>query len=257
MPFLPAASQVSLGSNTFTGAQNVQQGTITSSAPGLNVTQTWNSAGTTFTGLIANYTDSASSSASLLIDLQIAGASKFKVDKYGAVTAQNQIVANAGLQTSTGQGLSFGGIAFLYSEGNNLISQRNSTNAQAFRLYNTYTDTNNYERGVFDWNTTANTLIIGAQAAGSGTLRALNIVGNQADITMNGVLMMRIRSYNNNNTNVTTAYNGFEWAFSTYTSDPTTSDIPAGRARLWKNSTTGTVKLSVNDGGTIKSVTLA
>jgi hypothetical protein len=52
-----------------------------------------------------------------------------------------------------------------------------STNAQAFRAYKTYTDASNYERGVFDWQATANVLTIGAQAAGTGTLRAVAFVG--------------------------------------------------------------------------------
>jgi hypothetical protein len=38
--------------------------------------------------------------------------------------------------------------------------------------------------------------------------------------------------------------------------NPTTSDIPAGYAQLWKNTSTAAVKLWVNDGGTLKSVAL-
>jgi len=39
-------------------------------------------------------------------------------------------------------------------------------------------------------------------------------------------------------------------------SDPTTSDIAASKAAVYKNTTTGLVKLWTNDGGTMKSVTL-
>lgn len=39
-------------------------------------------------------------------------------------------------------------------------------------------------------------------------------------------------------------------------SDPTTSDITAGTAKLYKNTSTSAVKLWVNDGGTLKSVAL-
>lgn len=39
-------------------------------------------------------------------------------------------------------------------------------------------------------------------------------------------------------------------------SDPTTTDIPAGYSKLYKNTTSSAVKLWVNDGGTLKSVTL-
>jgi hypothetical protein len=64
---------------------------------------------------------------------------------------------------------------FIYRDAANIIAQRNSTNAQAFRLYNTFTDASNYERGFFRWNT--NVLEIGAEAAGTGTKRVLRIVG--------------------------------------------------------------------------------
>jgi hypothetical protein len=57
----------------------------------------------------------------------------------------------------------------------NTFAQRNSTNAQTFRLYNTYTDASNYERGFFRWS--SNVLEIGAEAAGTGTKRVLRIVG--------------------------------------------------------------------------------
>jgi hypothetical protein len=57
----------------------------------------------------------------------------------------------------------------------NILAQRNGVNAQAFRVYKTYTDGSNYERGVFDWTTTANTLTIGTQKLGSGTARPLEL----------------------------------------------------------------------------------
>ena len=38
---------------------------------------------------------------------------------------------------------------------------------------------------------------------------------------------------------------------------PTTVNIPAGVAEVWKNTSDGTVKLYYNDGGTLKSVALA
>jgi hypothetical protein len=58
-----------------------------------------------------------------------------------------------------------------------IIEQRYTTVPQTYRVYNT-TDTGatNYERGVMDWTTTANTLIVGTQAAGTGTARNLKLV---------------------------------------------------------------------------------
>jgi len=61
------------------------------------------------------------------------------------------------------------------SGGTNLVEQRNSTNAQAFRVYNTFPGANNEWAG-FDWQTTANTLRIGTDKAASGSVRAIDIV---------------------------------------------------------------------------------
>jgi hypothetical protein len=58
-----------------------------------SLTDTWNSAGTTFTGIGLNVTDTASAAGSLLLDLQVGGSSKFRVTKAGVVTASGQITA--------------------------------------------------------------------------------------------------------------------------------------------------------------------
>lgn len=55
--------------------------------------------------------------------------------------------------------------------GPGILEQRNGANAQAFRIYNTYTDANNHERAFFRWVT--NELQIGTEAGGSGTQRGL------------------------------------------------------------------------------------
>jgi hypothetical protein len=53
------------------------------------------------------------------------------------------------------------------------LAQRNSTNAQVFRLYNTFTDSSNYERGKLEW--ASNVLRIGTEKAGTGSARALEL----------------------------------------------------------------------------------
>ena len=82
--------------------------------------------------------------------------------------------------------LSFGtsGDTFLTRDAANILAQRNSTNAQTFRLYNTYTDASNYERLSIDWSTTANTATIVTQNAGTGSARNLAI---GQDLYVNGV----------------------------------------------------------------------
>lgn len=71
---------------------------------------------------------------------------------------------------------------YLYRDAAGIVAQRNSTTAQTLRVYNTYTDASNYERAVFDWTTTANTLTIGVQAGGTGTTsRTIKITGAQSN----------------------------------------------------------------------------
>jgi hypothetical protein len=73
-------------------------------------------------------------------------------------------------------GLNIGGNARLWGDVTNTLTVRNSTNAQAFKAANTWTDTSNYEYGVFDWIATANTLTIGTTKAGTGSSRAVQFV---------------------------------------------------------------------------------
>ena len=86
-------------------------------------------------------------------------------------TGQNIQINNAGFTF----GASGSYDATLVRDSANTLAQRNSTNAQTFRLYNTYTDASNYERLSIDWSTTANTATIVTQNAGTGSARTLAI----------------------------------------------------------------------------------
>ena len=57
----------------------------------------------------------------------------------------------------------------------NTLALRNGANAQAFNIYNTYTDASNYERLGISW--ASNAVSIVAQNAGTGTKRNINIQG--------------------------------------------------------------------------------
>lgn len=167
-----------------------------------DMTDTWNDAGTTFTAVKMNVTDTASNSASLLLDLQVGGASKFQVKKSGNISISgNGIEASGNTLYFTGGGtFCFGtganlgawvdstdyiawtsGSIFsardtlLYRDGAGILALRNSTNAQEFRAYNTYTDASNYERGFLKWN--SNVLEVGTEAAGTGTQRDVQLNG--------------------------------------------------------------------------------
>ena len=67
----------------------------------------------------------------------------------------------------------------------NTLAQRNGVNAQAFNLYNTYTDASNYERGFMRW--VSNVLQIGSDKLGTGTARGL-------EFHTNGINRMEIQS---------------------------------------------------------------
>ena len=93
-----------LGSTTLTGA------TITADAPVLNLAQTWNAGGVTFTGLKFNATDTASAAGSLLLDIGTGGgtyASKFSVRKDGRIQG-NSANPYIQLDNAIGAELSYG-----------------------------------------------------------------------------------------------------------------------------------------------------
>lgn len=87
---------VNQAGDTMTGGLVVALGSIAANTQNFNGTATWNNSGVTFTALKQNVTDTASNSASLLMDLQVAGASKFKVDKSGTITGTGNVSFGAG-----------------------------------------------------------------------------------------------------------------------------------------------------------------
>lgn len=69
-----------------TGQLSLTGVTNTTSNPVLNLSQTWNGAGATFTAILMNVTNTASASGSMLMDLQIAATSVFNFSKNGLLT---------------------------------------------------------------------------------------------------------------------------------------------------------------------------
>lgn len=178
---VPAAAQ-SIGYSPNTLPLSGSCGVVTVSTPCLNLTQTWNNVATTFTGMNFNVTDTASASGSRLLDLQVGGVSKASVAKSGEViSAADFWVKSNG--ASAGIYLGTSADVFLTRDAANTLAMRNGTAAQKFSVYNTYTDASNYERGVFDWAGTANTLRIGTEAAGTGTVRNIQLVAGSNSVT--------------------------------------------------------------------------
>lgn len=145
--------------------------------------KTWNDAGTTFTAIGLDVTDTASNSASLLMDLQVGGSSKFSVSKSGRVFADggSNSVPDYSFEDSTNTGIGqisnqlyliaggsqcaaalSGGLRLstlnfasapasasdvsLIRDASNVLAIRNGTTAVTKRVYGTFTDASNYER---------------------------------------------------------------------------------------------------------------
>jgi hypothetical protein len=71
------------------------------------------------------------------------------------------------------------------SASGNALALRNGTNAQAFRVYNTYTDASNFERAGFEWG--SNVCNFGTHASGSGVFRKLALLGSGIDFVQSNV----------------------------------------------------------------------
>jgi len=231
---------VSAGSGAFTGltlAPLANTTPFTSSGYSLtgsnaqsffDLTGTWNTTGTP-TAFKLNVTDTASNASSLLMDLQVGGSSILSLRKDGVLTlaSTGSFIVNSGSSQLRGIQIGADGItsytattpSYWFFVNSGIIEQRNTTNAQSYRLYRTYTDASNYERlGFLTTNTTRYTIT--SQNAGTGSARSLEV------------------------------------SFYTSASDPTSSDITSGCFSVWKNSGTSIIKLWANDGGTMKSIAL-
>jgi hypothetical protein len=187
------ATPVTVSGYSLTGA-NVQ--------PLMSLAGTWNTSGNAV-GINLNITNTASGASSDLMRLQTGGTNQFRVTKAGGVKANEYYVGDTAVTVSTVWiGLvntgtlrssttetkllgtaGFGWVASnvtsetidtaLWRDAANNLAQRNGTNAQTFRVYNTFTDASNYERGKLEWS--SNVLRVGTEKAGTGTARALEL----------------------------------------------------------------------------------
>ena len=148
------------------GALTVGGKTVTTDAPIINLSQTWNNAATTFTGLKLNVTNTASAAGSNLLNLQLGGSNKFTVDVAGQATFTTAIFSGGGVEKATNFFFGAGNDVRLYRDAAATLAQRNGTNAQTYRLYNTYTDASNFERTSITRDSSG--LVIDAQKGGTG-----------------------------------------------------------------------------------------
>jgi hypothetical protein len=175
-----------------TPVATITQGTITDPAVLLNMTSTWNDVADTFTAIKLDVTNTNSADASLLMDLRVGAATKFSISKLGNIVTPSQLQINPGaggdferftfngatlcLATTT---LSFSatGVAsadlYVRRDAANTLALRNSTTAQTFNIYNTWTDASNYEKTKLEWS--SNVFRFYTIPAGSGTARSFEI----------------------------------------------------------------------------------
>ena len=143
----------------------------------------WSTSGT---GIGVN---AASGFAGNLLDLQVNGTSVGRIGSNGVLSLQAG--GNTSVATPTLGNWSFSGVViapqcsftqvrvgsagdvYLERDAANVLAQRQGTNAQTYRLYNTYTDASNYERGFLRWS--SNVFEVGPEAAGTGTARPMRI----------------------------------------------------------------------------------
>jgi hypothetical protein len=183
------------------GLTTLDGGTVTASAPVLDLAQTWNNAAVEFTSLRLNVTDTASAaSGTRLLDLQVGGVSQVRVERnintwellgggandngigFGSsfIYFRNFLGANCNIGSNTAMTLrsdySFGFSSttnpslapdvVLGRDAADILAQRRTTNPQTFRLYNTYTDASNHERLSLRW--ASNVAIIGTEKGSVG-----------------------------------------------------------------------------------------
>jgi hypothetical protein len=175
-----------------------------------DMADSWTDSGTTYTAIKMDVTDTASAAASLLMDLQVGGSSKFKVDKLGNMGAGGGLTGapsisfagdpDTGLWNSTANriAISIGGTAkvemassvmklasdfalswgsasaanggttdtYIHREAAATLGVRSATLSNALRVYHTYTDASNYQRGVI--KNAAGYIEFAAETAGTG-----------------------------------------------------------------------------------------
>lgn len=150
----------------------------------------WSTSGT---GLGVN---AASGFAGNLLDLQVNGTSRYAFTEtlftcianltfgssFGTISCANSssqgyTISRASFQLADQTPLGFGALGnnadvWVRRDAANTLAQRNGTNAQAFRVYNTFASATNHERGKLEWS--SNVFNIGTEkGSGGGTARAM------------------------------------------------------------------------------------
>ena len=142
--------------DSFSGALDITTPALSAADTVLNIASTWNNGSNKFDAIKANITNTASAATSLLLDLQVGGASKFKVALDGTVTSPGNNIIGGDL-TVTGDLAVNGGDITTTATTFNLL-EANATTVNAFGA--------------------ATTIDIGA-TSGTATINNPTVVGTQ------------------------------------------------------------------------------
>ena len=222
---------------------------------------TWNTSGTP-TAIKLNVTDTASGSASYLMDLQIGGSTKFRIGK-GSVhyIGGNFVNAGTALECYVSEATA---LSRTVSSRVVFFGQESSVGMAMSAGYGISWSSNAAGSGDCFQNRDLFLLRDGAGILGqrngtnAQTFRLYRTFTNASNYERLGFLSTNTTRYTITSENAGTgSARSLEVSFYTSAADPTSTDITSGCFSVWKNSGTGTIKLWANDGGTMKSVALA
>ena len=246
-----------LAGGTMTGALTITQATANTSvltSTGYSLTGsnaqslmdlsgTWNTSGTP-TLIKANVTDTASNAASLLMDLQVGGSTKFRISKLGTARTLGGDLPSAGGVGATGLGMEFIYAGYgLGSDGNGYLtvvintSQRVKLGTDGVRLINS---------GAFFWSS--------ASQVNQNATSDLYLYRDAAGILAqhNGTNAQTLRVYNTYTSTTSFERGKLEWASNVFRIG-TEKGNAGGSARAMEFQTDGATRLTIGTSGTVTS----
>ena len=146
-------------------------------APLYLLTDVWNNATQRYDAIAMDVADANHAIGSNLLDLKVNGVSQF------SVLAPDASNPNGGLL--------FANDLHFFRETDppvvrGALAMRDGTTPQVFRIYNTYTDDNNWERAGVGWTLSGNILGVGMVCKGSGQPRPMILLGSNILLSRTG-----------------------------------------------------------------------
>jgi len=131
----------------------------------------WSDGTITYQAIRMNVADGGHANNSALLDLQINGVSQFTVLAYDSVNPNGGILMLSDLHLFRDPSPPIVGPP------QPALALRFGNTPQAFRVYNSYTDDNNWERGFIGWIAIPNILGLGCAGQGTGVTRPVMLMG--------------------------------------------------------------------------------